>query len=300
MPAPTYLWNETGAFDAVKAFLVRVCPEVKEENIYRSHPAAVPAANPGPTIVLIPLQGGPPTRISYMGESDLSKQRQLVQVQITKAAVGEWIVNVLGEDASYVAGGGDTLTTIRDGLRDAVDLLALPVTTSVTVVKNAPTLVIQGDVAGVPLFVTLTPPAGGTGAVLVIDDTLRRVQYNWGLWTLRMVFRDQPPSQQGNPSPNRIASSQLADRVMSVLEASNEWPITPGLAAPTEGTKFQEVPPRISWRETRGPFTVPEQSNGTWTRGVAIDVVFDASVGVAFDVPGMTVEVGEINIQDPT
>ena len=296
MPAPRVIFDEIAAMDALKAFLVLCCgADLPSVNIYRANPAATPASYQL-SIVMQPLQGGPPTRLSPMGETSISKQQQKVQVLIQDPAVGTWKVNLLGTTATYVAGGGDTSITIRNGLKDAIDLLGLPVTTSNVTVDKAPGVQILANVAGVSMSVNqLTAgdiPAGGVSQIVVVDDNLVRAHYNWGIWTVRLIFRDPPPAgaaYQGQSPTARILSSTLAERVRCWLEAGQSLPVVNGSAYPYVWDNLQAPPARISWRQTQGPLSFPEEVNGVWMRGVALDVSFDVPVGLVADIPSMVV-----------
>jgi hypothetical protein len=293
MPAPRDIFDELACFNAVKQFVLACCPEVKPAAIYRSHPGATPSSQQV-SIVMVPLNGGPPIRQSPMGEGNISKQQQKVQVLIQGAAVGTWRVNVLGQTASYVAGGGDTSITIRNGLKTALDLLGLPLTTSTVTVGNAPGVQILADVAGVSMTVNqLTNgdiPAGGVSSIVVVDDNLVRAYYNWGIWTIRMIFRD-PPSAEGpviGQGPLvRVLASTLAERVRSWMEAGQDLPVVNGSAYPYRWDLLGAAPARLGWRQTQGPFAVPEELDGVWTRGVALDMSFDVPCGLIADIPSM-------------
>jgi len=278
--------------NAVKALLVTCCkPEVDERFIYRGNPSAVPSKSNGPVITIVPLDGGPPQELSYMGEESIALQAQKVQVLITAAAVGIWTLTILGQDAIYDAQGGDTLADIRDGLKLAVDALALPVTTANVQVVNAPGFTILADDEGVSLLASFGDPpdipVGGQAQVSVLDDVIRKTNYNWGVWTVRVTFRDTPSAEAG-PS-NRILASQLASRFRNYLRAGGTLPVTQGLAYPYQWDLLQEAPARLSWMNTLGPFSLPELEGGVWTRGVALDVVFQTPTGISFDVPSLDV-----------
>ena len=276
--------------DALKAFLVRVCPGVDPRNIYRDFPAASPSPFPGPSIVISPVQGGPPTYTSPMGEESIWKQRQRVQLLIQQAAVGSWSVHLLGQTATYVAGNGDTAASIRDGLRAAIDALGLPVTTSSLTVQNAPAVQILADVASVSMTVNQLEvgdiPPGGQSTILMIDDSLRRASYNWGIWTVRLVFRDAPPAGPGLPGA-QIVASKLAERVRGSLQGQFKLPVTNGLAYPYQSDLLEQAPARISWRRTLGPVSFPELENGVWMRVVALDTEWDVPCGLVADIPSL-------------
>jgi hypothetical protein len=224
-----------------------------------------------------------------MGEESTEAQIAVTQVLFLKAAEGQWTLHVLGEDAVYTSLPGDTTIDIRNGLKAAVDALALPVTTSnVTVAPNLPGFTVTAVDPGVALIVnTLDPgdvPAPGQIQITVIDDALRTTHYNWGLWTVRVIFRDTPPAGPGDVDRNLAGT--LASRFRNWLQAGGTLPVTAGLAYPTQWDALQDPPgARIAWRNTIGPFNLPEQEGGVWSRGVALDVVFEVVTGMAFDVP---------------
>lgn len=287
--------------DAVKALLVTACPEVDPKYIYRGNPSAVPSRSNGPIITIVPLLGGPPQELSYMGDESITLQAQQVQVLILATATGAWTLSILGQDAVYNALIGDTLADIRDGLRAAVDALALPITTADVQVVNAPGFTILASDPGVSLlahFGDLGIPVPGSAQVSVLDDVIRKTYYNWGIWTVRVTFRDTPSAEAG-PS-NRILASQLASRVRSYFRAGSTIPVTQGLAYPYVWDRLQDA--RLSWMDVLGPFPLPELEGQVWTRGVALDVVCQTSTGLSFDAPSLDTVVFEdssLSLSDP-
>ena len=238
---------------------------------------------------MIPLQGGPPIYQSRMGELSCARQRQKVQVLVKQAAVGTWRVRLFGSVAEYVAGGGDTATSIRDGLRDAIDALALPVTTSSLTVQQAPAVQILADVAGLSMLVQQQPgdiPPGGQSSVLVVDDNIQQVSYNWGIWEIRLVFRDVP-NAGGSSASNKELASILAERVRCWFQVNQTLPVVNGSAYPYQGDELGKPKVELSWRTTSAPISVPELESGVWTRAVALDVEFDVPVGLVYDIPSL-------------
>lgn len=289
MGAPSYLWNETAAMNSLKEFLVACCPEVDKKRIFRINPGAVPSASNSALITIAPINGGPPILLSYMGEESVVAQIQVVQVVITAAAEGVWTLILLESEAIYAAGPGETTTEVRDGIKAAVIALALPITVANVEVTGAPGFSITADVAGVsmrPMFLDGDIPDPGAAVVLMIDDNLRRTSYNWGEWTVRLVFRDTPSSEQG-PS-NRVLASTLCDRVRCWLQAGNSLPVINGSAYPYVWDQLGQ----LAWKETMTPIEASALENGIWTRAVAMDVVFEVAWGMSADIPSLD-EIGE-------
>lgn len=285
MGAPSYLWSETAALNQIAAFVRAACPEVPERDIFRAQPGASPGKF-GPTVVIFPLTTVPEYASPFGAESD-SPQRQRWQVQVTTAAVGAWSVTLLGQTtAPYVAGGGDTPATIAVGLQAAADALALPVTTSAMAPPPPGAFQVLADVAGVSLGVSVQAPAGGAASLAVVDDNIRRAVWNWGVYRVRLFFRDVPSAQAVPTNGPRYVAAELADRVRLWLQASS-LPATNGLAYPYRRDQLQAAPARLSWLRTGDPATVSEVEGQTWVRVVSYDVEFQTPVGMTHDVPSL-------------
>lgn len=284
MGAPSVLWSEEAALDQIEAFLTAACPEVRRGDIYRAQPSAVPGVF-GRSIVILPLTPVPEYGSPFGGESD-EAQRQRWSVAVTTAAAGEWTVTLLGQTtAPFVAGPGDTPADVVAGLQAAVDALALPVTTQALAPPPA-AFGILGDVAGVSLGVSVSGPPGGAATTAVVDDNVRRAVYNWGVYRVRLLFRDVP-SAQAVPAPGvRYVSTILAERVRLWLQASS-LPVTNGLAYPYRRDQLQAAPARLSWMQTEGPLSLSVQENTSWVRVVALDVSFQTPVCMTHDVPSL-------------
>lgn len=284
MGAPVYLWSEVDALNQVAAFVRAACPELQATDVYRAQPGASPAKW-GAAVVIFPLTTIPEYASPFGAESD-SAQRQRWQVQVTTAAVGNWTVTLMGQtSAPFVAGPGDTPATIAAGLMAAVDALALPVTTSAVAPPPPGAFQVLGDVAGASLGVSVSAPVGGSVSLTVVDDNIRRAVWNWGVYRVRLFFRDVP-SAQAVPSGPRYVAAMLADRVRLWLQASS-LPVTNGLACPYRRDQLQAAPARLSWLRTGDPITASEVENNTWVRVVSYDVEFQTPVGMTHDVPSL-------------
>lgn len=283
MGAPEILWDESAAFDQLKAMLVAALPEIPSRDIYRARPGASPGKY-GPSVQILPLTPAP-EYTSAMGATSDTAQRQRWKVAVTTAAAGDWAVTVLGEAAPYTAGGGDTPQDIVDGLEAAVNLLGVGVTTQPLAPPPA-AFGILADTAGVSLGVSVTAPNGGAYTLSVVDDNLRRAVYNWGLWRVRLIFRSVP-STVGQPAAAGVYdSARYLERVRLWLQASS-LPVTNGSAYPYHRDNLQAAPARLSWHDTGLPIVYDEVEGGTWVRVAAIDVEFQTPVCLAHDVPSL-------------
>lgn len=285
MPPPAIIWDESAAFDALKALIVAALPEVDARDIYRGRPAATPGKYGPASVNLIPLVAAPED-MSPLGAESESTQRQRWAVTVTTAAAGAWGVSVLGEAGQYVAGGGDSAADIAAGLRAVVDGLGVAVTTQAL---TGAAFGILGDVAGASLGVTVTPAAGGARTLAVVDDNLVRCVYNWGVWRVRLVFRCVPSARAQAADPGVYDASRYLERVRRWLQASS-LPVTNGLAYPYRRDQLQNSPARLSWLSTGTPLVFDEiegGAGGTWARVGVIDVSFQCPVGLVHDVPSL-------------
>lgn len=285
MPPPSVLWDESAALTQLAAFVRACCPEVPAADVYRSRPAATPGKF-GVSILLFPLTPVPEYGSPWGSESDAA-QRQRWSVTVTAAAAGAWTVTLLGvTTAPYAAGPGDSPQDIADALRAAVDALALPVTTAALPAPPVASFEVLGDVAGASLGVSVSAPAGGAAALAVVDDNVRRATYNFGVWRVRVIFRDQVSSQAAPASGHRYLSAILAERFRLWLQASS-LPATNGLAYPYRRDQLQAAPARLSWRSTGDPLSLDEVDGQVWSRAVALDVEFETPVAMTYDVPSL-------------
>lgn len=281
MGAPAVLWDEAACLDQLRALLVAACPGVPVRDIYRGQPPASPGkfGGAGGSIVILPLTPVPEA-LSVLGAESTAAQVQRWRVRVVTAAAGAWSVDVLGESAPFAAGGGDSAADIRTGLRAAVDALTLAVTTSVPATPSA-AFDLAANVAGVSLGVSVTAPVGGAYALTVEDDNRRRLTQNWGIWRVRLKFRDVPDAAGSSTAASN------ADRVRWYLQASSV-PVTNGLAYPYQRDNLLAAPGHLSWLRTGDPLPAPaEQENGVWVRVVAYDVDFQVPVGMTYDVPSL-------------
>lgn len=285
MGVPVLYFDEHAALDALRQFVGSVIP-VAAVDAYRARPSAVPARYLL-SVVLAPTTPLPVLQ-SYTGEESDAAQAQVWRVTVLAAAAGNWAMTVLGEQAApYVAGGSDTPADVRDGLRAGVDALALPVTTADDPQVPA-AFTITGEAAGASLGVLASlVPAGGQVRLEVVDDNVRRVVVNWGIWTIRVVVRDVDSA--GGPRLSNVGP--YAEKLRLSMQASS-IPVAAGLAYPYLRDRLNEA--KLRWRRTLGPFDAPLTVDSVQTRGVAIDFEFDVPCVLLHDVPSLdTVSVGD-------
>ncbi len=296
MGAPTIVFNEAAALDALRQFITTVIPEVPHVDVYRQRPSAVPGKW-GLSVVLAPVNPLP-VLASPMGETSTGLQRQLIRLVVLTSAVGEWRVNVLDTVASYTAGIGETAAQVRDGVSAAIALLALPVTLTDTAPGLLPPgqagIDILADVAGVSMLARfLTVPAGGVGGYTVVDDNLRTAVYNWGQWTIRAIIRDIPQAQ--GVAPSMVGT--YCERLRLSMQARS-IPVTNGAAYPylrdrmggaaSTGT----LGANLNWRQTLGPFDASITEGNVWIRGAALDFQFDTVSALLHDGPSLDAQAG--------
>lgn len=207
-----------------------------------------------------------------------SLQANLVHVQVVAAAAGLYRLRVLGQNADYVAGGGDDATAIRDGLRAAVDALALAVTTADV---GGSSFSILGDTAGQWLGVApVSTPVADALAVTVVDDVKRRASGSLGRWTLRIIIDDIRPAM-GNSSVQ-----DAADLVRNYLDAASV-PVVNGSAVIYTDDYLAQV--GLVYLSAGDPIVADYQGDGgpapVWRERAMIDVVFNVTTGLAFDIP---------------
>lgn len=299
MPGPLLLWNEDGAYEALRTFLVSACPEVQPVNVYRARPGAVPGAAQQTSIIIDALTPAP-EYLSPAGSESNAPQAQRWLVTVAAAAPGPWTATLLGQTtAPFVAVPADTTTTIAAGLRVSIDALGAPVVTAAG--PAASTFYVTASTAGVSLGLSVAPPPAGAASLAILDDSIRRAVWNWGVWRVRLIFRDVPSSQAVAARAPRSLSAQLVERVRLMLQASS-LPVTNGLAYPYHRDLLLAAPSRLSWRQTSTPLPVDLVENGAWVRTVVIDVEFSTPVALTHDVPSLDA-VGlaqvPIEIEDP-
>lgn len=299
MGAPTLLFNEAAALDALRQFVTTIIPEVPEVDVYRARPTAAPGKW-GLSVLLVPTTPLP-VYLSPMGEENTTTQRQVARLVVRAGAAGAWQATVLGEEADFVAGVAATATQVRDGLLAALTLLALPVTAVATAPGVLPAayagIDVTADVAGVSMLARFTAvPAGGVGAVTVVDDNLRRATYNWGVWTVRVVVRDVPDAQGTRAS----MVGTYTERLRLSMQGAASIPVTNGEAFPYlrdrlgGESRVSTLPAgaQMNWRQTLGPFNADVLNNGVWVRGAALDFEFDCPSSLYHDVPSLDATAG--------
>lgn len=298
MPSPALLFDEAAALDALRDFVRTAVPEVPEVDVYRWRPSAV-TSKWGLQVLLAPVNPMPIFSDSYSGEESTGKQRQRIRVTITTAAAGAWSLRVLSTAAPYTALLGATTADIRDGLRAAVDaLVGLDITTEAAAAPAGQAAFdILGDTAGVSLGVRFTAiPVGGATTVGIIDDNLRRAVYNWGTWTIRVTVRDIPAA--GGTRTSMVGA--YVERLRLYMQGTS-IPVTNGLAYPFVRDRLQGTPARrLAWRKTLGPFEASITDNNVWSRGAALDFVFDVPSALLHDIPSLDTVSGTFGaIGDP-
>lgn len=279
MPAPAITLDEAACLDALRAFVLACVPEVAAVDVYRSRPPAAPGKW-GLSVVLTPTTPLP-VFDSSMGEESKGKQRQRVRVTVKAAAAGEWGLLVLDEPTYYAADLGEATAQVRTGLRAALDVAGLAITTF-----DAPnggsgwaSFDVLADAAGASMGVVLSVPAGGLGALTVVDDNIRQATYNWGTWTIRVTVRDTgSTSATGEPSKAATYVEMLRLRMQA-----QSVPVTNGTAYPYQRDLLAAA--NLRWCQTLGPFNADTQEGGVWHRGVAVDFRFDVSSALLHDVP---------------
>lgn len=297
MPSTALLFDEAAALDALREFVRTAVPEVPEVDVYRWRPAAVPGKW-GLHVLISPVNPMPIFADSYSGEESTGKQRQRIRVTITTAAAGAWALRVLSTSAPYTANPGATTADIRTGLQGAVNGLGLAVSTEAAAAPAGQAAFdILGDNAGASLGVRFTAiPAGGATTVAVIDDNLRRAVYNWGTWTIRVIVRDIPAA--GGTRPSMVGA--YVERLRLYMQGSS-IPVVNGLAYPFVRDRLQgTTAKRLAWRKTLGPFEASVTDNNVWSRGAALDFVFDVPSALLHDIPSLDTVSGTFGaIGDP-
>lgn len=293
MGAPTLLFNEAAALDSLQNFITAAIPEVPRIDVYRWRGSAV-TGKWGLSVLLAPVTPLP-VFTSPMGEENTGTQRQLIRLVVLTAAAGVWVANILGQAPQYVAGGGATTASIRDGVKAAIALLGLPVTLTDTAAGVLPAgqagIDILADVAGVSMLARFTSvPAGGVGGYTVVDDNLRTAVYNWPVWTVRCIVREVPPAQGTAPSMLGVYLERLR-----LLMQAQSVPVVNGSAYPYRRDQMGgaastgTVGAQLNWRQTLGPFEASAVEGATWVRAAALDFQFDTVSALLHDVPSMDV-----------
>ena len=210
------------------------------------------------------------------------KQLNVVTVEVAVAAPGTYTLHTRSGEAVYVAGAGDTTTSIRDALRAAVDALAGPY---VTADVGASAFSVTGTVAGQWLAVYPTVlPAAGALVVTTVDDVLRRTTWTAATWTVSLIVDDLRPQGAGEVS----VVPQAANYVKQVLSAG-QVPITLGSAQVFADDLLFE-PGRLVTLTVGDALVFDYQTPGAapvWRERARIDVVFQTANGLAFDVPSL-------------
>lgn len=295
MAAPALVFDPQAALTAVKSWAEFTLAALYEpEEIRRGR--RNPPANSQRQVTVIPLTPTPRAN-GWTNVEGTAAQRNLVRVTVSAAAAGLWRVSVLGQDADYVAGGGDDEEAIRDNLRAAVDGLGLAATTD-DVGDDAFT--IQGDAAGVWLAAAVTPPAGGSGSVVVVDDVIRRVSWMVARWTLRIFIDDIRP-RSGASSVTQAA--QLLEQVL----AAGQVPVVNGVAYQQAddilrdaGLSFVETLPSVVGDYTTGGTGTGGVRPTVWHERAGVDVVFRVTKGLRFDLPSIeTFGAPTVTLSDP-
>ena len=295
MGAPTILFDEFAALTALQQCITTAIPEVPQVDVYRARPSAAPGRW-GLSVLLVPTTPLP-VLTSYMGDQSTGTQQQLARFVFTTPAAGAWQARVLGQtSAAYVAGGGDTTTQIRNGVSAALALLGLPVTLTNTAAgvlgPGQAGLDVLADVAGASMLPAVSVvPAGGAASTVIVDDNLRRASFNWGLWTIRCIVRDVAPA--GGTRPCMVGP--YTERLRLYMQAGASIPVVNGSAFPYVqdrmggASQVNTLPAgaAMNWRQTMGPFVADVNDNNTWFRAMALDLQFDTTSALYYDVPSL-------------
>lgn len=295
MGAPTILFDEFAALTALQQCITTAIPEVPQVDVYRAKPSAVPSRW-GLSVLLVPTTPLP-VLTSYMGDQSTGTQQQLARLVFTTPAAGAWRARVLGQtSAPYVAGISETTTQIRNGVSAALALLGLPVTLANTAAgvlgPGQAGLDVLADVAGASMLPAVSVvPVGGAASTVIVDDNLRRASFNWGLWTIRCIVRDVAPA--GGTRPCMVGP--YTERLRLFMQAGASIPVVNGSAFPYVqdrmggASQVNTLPAgaAMNWRQTIGPFVADVNDNNTWFRGMALDLQFDTTSALYYDVPSL-------------
>ena len=293
MGVAALVFNEEEAIRGLKSWVDLVLASLYDAKQIRRGRRNAPASSQR-QVTILPLKQVS-DRYGFTNMRSDDAQRNLVQVGIDLASAGNYEIEVLGQSAAFVAGGGDDAEAIRDGLRDAVSALGLAVTVADV---GADAFTVQGNVAGVWLGLSvLDEPAEDSIGLAVIDDTARVTSSNIGEWPVRITIDDVISSAAGARS--KIGAA--ANLVMETLKTPGV-PVVQGSAVSyagdllaAQGLAFLDVIGTASLDYSTGAAGAT-----VWHQRCAIDVVFNTTTGLAFDQP--TIEsLGpvEVTISDP-
>lgn len=292
MGVTTLLFNEDDAIAGLKSWLDLVLGQLYDARQIRRGQRNAPASSQR-QVTFIPLQTVAEDE-AWTDDRFVSAQRNLVNVTVSTAAVGAYSIGLLGSTtAPYVAGGGDTPTTIRDALRAAVDALALAVTTADV---GGDAFSIRGNVAGVWLAVAVaSEPVADALAVEVIDDVARETTLNPGRWTVRILIDDVWGAS------SRGAAVEAADLVVRTLKAYRV-PVVVGSAAVYSGDLLRDTGLDFLDVETVQAQDYTQGATGGPVRHqrAMIDVVFNTANGLSYDLPTIeTLGPVSVTVNDP-
>ena len=272
MGVTTLLFDKQAAITGLKTWAEFVVDGYYTASQVRRGLRNAPANTQG-QVTITPLTTDPIDE-GWIDEVTTAAQANLVQVEVTAAAVGDYTVDVLGTPCTYTAGALDTVTTIRDGIRAAVDLLAGPYTTAV--VDDA-TFSILGDVDGQWLGVRVT---AGAAVATVIDDVARVTHSMSARWTLRITVDAVRPA-------NGISAVQTAAALIQRYLAAPEAPVVNGSASVYTGDYLNDA--GLAVLDIGTPLVADYTTGGAGAvfthERAAIDVVFNVRTGLAFDLP---------------
>ena len=277
MASPALIFDTQAAITGVKEWAEFVLAAYYSAAEIRRGRRNVPA-NSQRQVTVIPTTAEPVDE-GWTDAVETETQANVVRLDVATAAAGLYRVQVLGQNADYVAGVLDTLTTIRDGLRSAVDVLALAVTTADIGVDA---FSITGNVAGVWLGVRVAAvPVVDALVMTVVDDVTRRSSSQWSTWTLRITIDDIRPTAAGASAVTPAA--QFVRRFLAAADV----PVVNGSAVVYANDYLSRVGLAVL---SIGPANVADyQAGGSsgplWRERAVIDVVFNCVTGLAFDIP---------------
>ena len=286
MGVMTVLFDQEAAMESLTAWLSNAVGAWYTQRQIRRGQRSVPADNQR-QVTAVPLTPIPVDE-AWVPISLTEAQVNVVLVEVVTAAAGAYSLHTLAGTASYVAGGLDTPTDIRDALRAAVDLLAGPLTTADSGTAG---FTATGDTAGewLEFYPTVLPVAGAL-TVTTVDDVLRRVRGSPGQWTVRLIIDDIRPDK------GHSVVVPAANYIRQIL-AAVDVPVTNGSAYPYAGDLLT-LPGGLVVLDVGTVLAQDYQQPGAaavWRERAMVDVVFQVPNGIAYDMPNLQT----IGVPDP-
>lgn len=278
MGVMTVLFDQEAAMESLTAWLSNAVGTWYTQRQIRRGQRSVPADSQR-QVTAIPLTPIPIDE-AWVPISITDAQANVVLVDVAIAAAGTYSLHTLAGVATYVAGGGDTPTDIRDALRAAVDALAGPYTTAD---EGAAGFVMTANTAGEWLEVYPTVlPAAAALVITTVDDVLRRVRGSPGQWTVRLIIDDIRPDK------GHSVVVPAANYIRQIL-AAVDVPVTNGSAYPYAGDLLA-LPGDLVVLDVGTVNQVDYQQPGAaavWRERAMVDVVFQTPNGITYDMPNL-------------